>query len=456
MNSTRDQYEFLPAALEVQETPPSPLGRAIIWTLIVFITITIVWACVGKIDIVVVAQGKIIPTGRDKIIQPLEIGVVRHIYVREGQPVKKGDLLVEMDATQTGADTERLTAELTQTRHDIERNSRLASMAWPENTKTPELLDAVSRVCPAGRLARNPGEHSGTALQQQLLCRQIEEGRAKIAALQSEIAQREAELDTTGQVIKKLQASLPLITERVHALKELVDKNFGPRQQYLELEQQRLEQSHDLATQQARQHEIRAAITTANQQKLALLAQIKTTALVDLSGASVKSAALEQELRKAENRRQLQRLTAPVDGVVHQLQVHTLGGVVTPAQQLMIIVPQQKPLDIEAIIANKDIGFIEPGQVAEIKVETFPFTKYGTLVGKVVKTSSNAVADEKLGLIYKAQVLLESSIMNINGKPVQLVPGMAVTVEVKTGQRRLIEYVLSPLVQYAQESGRER
>ena len=165
---------------------------------------------------------------------------------------------------------------------------------------------------------------------------------------------------------------------------------------------------------------------------------------------------LKQQRIKAAQRTNLQKLTAPVTGVVQQLAIHTLGGVVTPAQELMKIVPQDQSLEVEAWILNKDIGFIEAGQTAEIKIETFPFTKYGTIDAEIINVSDDAVSDEKRGLVYAGRVRMAKSTIQVGNKTVNLTPGMAVTVEVKTGKRRLIEYVLSPLLKYKNESLGER
>jgi hemolysin D len=187
-----------------------------------------------------------------------------------------------------------------------------------------------------------------------------------------------------------------------------------------------------------------------------LIAETRRATLDVLNLAEQKVASLSQDLVKAENRGRLMRLTAPVGGTVQQLAVHTVGGVVTPAQALLVIVPGDNPLEIEAFVENKDIGFVRAGQMAEVKVETFPFTKYGTLHGKVMQVSSDAIQDEKRGLVYAARVKLEKTTLKVDGKTVNLTPGMAVTVEIKTGKRRVIEYFLSPLMQYGDESLRER
>jgi hemolysin D len=170
----------------------------------------------------------------------------------------------------------------------------------------------------------------------------------------------------------------------------------------------------------------------------------------------MKAASLAQEVVKAGQRTELQRLVSPIDGVVQQLAVHTIGGVVTPAQQLMVVVPQDHPVEVEAQVENNDVGFVKEGQPVEIKVETFPFTLYGTIPGKVVSVSDDAAPIEKVGLVYPARVSLDRATIQVEGREVKLSPGMAVTVEIKTGQRRLIEFFLSPLLKSIQETARER
>jgi len=150
------------------------------------------------------------------------------------------------------------------------------------------------------------------------------------------------------------------------------------------------------------------------------------------------------------------RLTAPIAGYIQQLSVHTIGGVVTAAQTLMVIVPIDNAIEAEVWLENKDVGFVNPGQEATVKIETFPYSRYGTIKGSVQTVSSDAVSDEKKGLIFHSQIALAKNSIQIENKTVNLSPGMAVTVEIKTGKRRLIEYFLSPLIQYTSESLKER
>ncbi len=438
------EYEFLPAALEVQESPPSPLGRIILWTIILLLASAVAWACIGKIDIVAVAPGKIIPGGRSKVIQPLEIGTVRTIHVEESQVVHKGEVLIELDATSTDADQERireelLTAELEQVR------AQSIVQALDNGSHPPEAVP-----WPAG---------AGTeviAIYDKWIQGQLREQRARQAALDDDIQVREAELSATQATINKLERTLPLITERVASLGKLAAKGMAARAAFLELEQRRIETEQDLATARERVQGIRAAIRERHQQRHAAAAEFMNTALRQVAEAERRIRVLRQELLKAERRSRLQILTAPVSGVVQQLAVHTLGGVVTPAQPLMVIVPQDHDIEIEATIANKDIGFVHAGQSARVKVDAFPFTRYGIVDAKLRAVSLDAVADEKRGLVYSARVALNKNTISVGDKQVNLAPGMTVTVEIRTGERRLIEYFLSPLMQYVDESLRER
>ncbi len=196
-----------------------------------------------------------------------------------------------------------------------------------------------------------------------------------------------------------------------------------------------------------------------------------------LAKAEQKAASAAQEVIKADKRTKLQHLTAPVDGVVQQLAVHTVGGVVTPAQALAVVVPSESLLEIEAMLSNRDIGFVQPGQKSEIKVDTFNFTRYGLLHGEVLSVSSDAITrdrqqsasnDRASGaaqsgseprgqeLEYAARISLDRTHMQVEDKLVKLGPGMAVTVEIKTGARRIISYLLSPLARYKHEVLRER
>lgn len=438
------EAEFLPAALALQETPVSPAPRAAMRLIMLFVVIALVWASFGRMDVVASAQGKLIPDDRVKVIQPLEPAKVTAIHVVEGQEVKVGDLLIELDGTIAAADVQRLTSEwITSRLRSVRSGLFLGVLEDPGANRT------ISSEVPEADPAK-------IAAEQALLEGQIAEYYARESQLLSDIARREAELRVTGDLLRKLEETAPIARKRAQDLKGLLDKNYVARHEYLAQEQQRIELEGDLAAQRNRMQEIKSSLESAKQQKDSLLAETRRAVLDERNQAELRASELEQELVKARQRGNFTRLTAPVSGTVQQLAVHTVGGVVTEAQALMVIVPKDNPLVVEAFVENKDIGFVYPGQDVVVKVETFPYTKYGTIDGKVINVSNDAVADEKRGLVYTARIRLARTTMRLEQKTINLSPGMAVVAEVKIGKRKVMEYFLSPLMQYKDESLRER
>lgn len=433
---------FLPAALELQETPVSPVPRIVAWLLMAFALLALVWAIFGHIDVVATAQGKIVPNAGSKLIQPIETAAVRAIHVIDGQAVKAGQVLVELDATVARADSTRSANEL--------------ATAQLQSARSRALLAALA----SGRAPRIESP-SGIAVErvaqeQRILDGQYGEYLARAQRIDAEISKREAERRSTEEIVRKLEQTVPIARQRAEDFKGLVDKNFISKHGYLEKEQVRIEQEADLQTQKSRLRELAHAIDEARGQRAALTAETRRTALDSVNEAEQKGTAHGQELLKSDTRAKLMTLTAPVDGTVQQLAIRTVGGVVTPAQALMVIVPRDDALEVEAMLENKDIGFVNAGQEAEVKIETFPFTKYGTIPAKLTHVSHDAISDEKRGLIYSTRAKLQRATIQVEDKTVNLTAGMAVSVEIKTGKRRVIEYFLSPLLQRGSESLRER
>ena len=437
------EAEFLPAALELQETPVSPAPRVIMWLIIAFAAIAVLWSIFGYIDVVASARGKTVPSEGSKVIQPMETAVVRAIHVKDGKEVKKGDVLIELDATATSADTTRLDNDMLTNRLQAARSKALLDAI--DTRKSPKLL-------PMPEVSSERYQH-----EQRVLDGQYSEFQSRLSRIEAEIARREAELRSTREIVRKLQKTVPIARQRAQDYRQLLSENFMSQHGYLEKEQIRIEQEADLAAQRSRIQELMAAIQEGKSEHAALIAETRRTAFDIYNDATQKAVASEQELVKAKIRDRQMTLTAPVDGRIQQLAIHTVGGVVTPAQPLMIVVPRHAPLEVEAFLENKDIGFVNPGQEAEIKIETFPFTRFGTIDAKVISVSHDAIPDEKTGtLTYSSRLQLARSTMQVENKTVQLTPGMAVTAEIKTDRRRVIEYFLSPLIQYKRESLRER
>ena len=439
------ERQFLPAALELTDTPAPALPRAIIATIVTAFLLALLWSVLGHVDMVAVAPGKIIAADKAKVIQPAETAVVKRILVRDGQEVKAGEVLVELEAaaTATAAESSRLKEGLMAARLESARFNALA-LAAPGAQPVPNLV--------------GPSEVATTQLiaEQRTLASQYQEHRAKLAGLEAEVAKRQAELNSTQELVAKLSQTAPIAKRRADDYKDLVSKNFMSQHGYLEKEQVRIEQERDLAYQEARIKELAAGIEEARSRRHSMVAEFERFALASKLEADKKAAQLEQELIKAQMRESQQVLTAPVAGTVQQLAVHSIGGVVTPAQPLMVIAPKHYLAEVEATLENKDVGFVKVGQRVEVKVETFPFTRYGTLTGTVSFVSNDAVNDEKRGPIFQARMKLDQVTLKVEDREVNMTPGMAVTAEIATGQRRLITFLLDPLRKTTTESLRER
>ncbi len=456
----KDERAFLPAALEIVETPPPPLPRIIGALVMAFFTIALLWSYYGYVDVIATAPGKIIPGGRAKVIQPLDIGSVKAIRVEDGQHVKAGDVLIELNPTSNEADKDRFSHDVTAAKLDVARLRGLLHGAGPDSVFTTERADA-SLVLTARRQMQA----------------QRQEQQAKLDNIDRQLEQKRAEHDGVRATITKLEESLPLTAQRAKLRSDIAKQEFGSKLAVIDSQQQLVEQQNELLVQRHHLDETSAGIKALLRGRQQVIAEFNKTVLSDLSKAELQAQGMGQELRKATDKTNLQRLTAPVDGVVQQLAVHTIGGVVTPAEQLMVIVPSGAKLEVEATIENKDIGFIDVGQLAEIKIETFSFTRYGLVHGRVSRVSRDAVPLDKpstpqpgstqpsmassqnqspQSLGYIARVALDRPDIQIGNKRVALEPGMAVTVEIKTDRRRVIDYILSPIQKYTHDSLRER
>ena len=454
-----DEQAFLPAALSLQETPVHPAPRRIAFALMALFVIALVWAIFGKIDIVAVAPGRIIVSDRTKLIQPLERSVVQRILVKDGDHVAAGQPLVELDPTIAQADI----ASLMETR-------KAAQSEWLRTWVLQQMLlkQELSAHAHKALVAKNtinqelhqasptdwtPADKADAQAQ---LATEWSDITARLAKLSAEHQRRQAEMATVRAMIGKLQATVPIARQREQDFAALTAQGFMSGHANQDRTRERIELERDLATQQARYQEAQAALTEAEQTRAAYLAETRRTLSERQAQADLKRHQTGQELTKATQREHLATLTAPVAGTVQQLALHTEGGVVTEAQALMVIVPDNAQVSAEVTLENKDIGFVAPGQDVAIKLETFPFTRYGTVNATVQKVTQDAVNDEKRGAIFPATLKLDKTSIDVDGKPIKLAPGMNITAEIKTGQRRVIEYLLSPIQRAGSESLRER
>lgn len=428
------ERQFLPARMALQETPPHPAPRYAAWAICGFFLLALCWSLLAQVDVVATATGRLVVTGHTKLIQPLEPGVVRSIHVQDGSRVRAGDLLVELDATGPGTEGDTVQAE--------------RDAATRELQATTALLAALSDNRLQTHAIAEPAAATATAEWADIQARQ--------AQLGAEIQQRRAELRTHREAIAKLEATLPLSRQREADLLALQAQGFVASHASQDRTRERIELESDLATQRARRAETEAALAERDRARQSHLAETRRTLHERQAQAREKLAHLAPQAERAAQRQRLTRLLAPVDGTVQQLAVHTEGGVVTEAQALMVIVPAEADLNAEVTLDNKDIGFVQAGQIAAIKLETFSYTRYGTVPATVALVSADAVLDEKRGPLYTATLRLAARQLTVDGRPWPLGPGMALIAEIQTGRRRVIDYLLSPLQRLADESLHER
>ncbi|MEC7118315.1 MAG: HlyD family type I secretion periplasmic adaptor subunit [Pseudomonadota bacterium] len=438
----RDEAEFLPAVLALQDTPTSPAPHVALWAIISLLTLTVVWACFGRIDVVAVATGKVVPTGSTKIIQANDTARIAEIKVEDGQVVNMGDTLLILDKEATQADVSRLNQALAAAQLDVAQGRAL-----DEAIQTGRLVN----IRPIANIDPNLAQDA-----QDRVNRQLNEYQTRRAQLEAQMLQLNQQQQSIREQLQSIAQTLPIVRQQEADYQNMLNQDYLPRHTLLDKQRQRLELEGNQATLNSRLAEITASIETIRRQQNTLAAEMRRSAADTIQQGQTQAAQIEQELIKAQRQNRLMTITAPVSGTVQQLAVHTLGGVVTPAQALMAIVPKDTMTEVEAVIENKDIGFVMEGQTAAVKIDTFKFTKYGTLPAKVVSISQDAINDERRGLIFNARVQLEKDWLDIDGRRVTVQPGMSVSVEIKTGKRRVIEYFLTPLLQHGNESLKER
>jgi hemolysin D len=453
-----DEREFLPAALEVVETPASPTLRLFAWLIIGFFTLAVAWAFLGRIDIHATAQGQILPAGDVKTIQPLNSGTVHAIRVQDGDHVRRGQILIELDPTETTADQTKAGRDLIQAKLDVARLTALKASFAGGSSEFVAPPDAPPDQVAEARAAMRA---------------QAGEQAAKMADLSQQIAQRSAEVAEVAAGEQKIETTLPMLEQKERINQQLVDRGFGTTFSYLDAQQAVADAHNDLSITRRRAEAARAERASLQNQRDEARSTYQSTVLSDLSKAQEQVNELSAEFVKAQNKSAQTEIRSPLDGVVEQLAVHTLHGVVMPAERLMIVVPDSRDLTVEARLPNRDVGFVRPGQKVKVKVETFNFTRYGMIDGRVVDVSpdvvdadttpasgspSGATAQTKpaSSSVYVARIALGSTSMMVDGAPRPLQPGMSVTVEIRTGAHSIADYLFSPLARKTQESLHER
>lgn len=467
----RDDREFLPAALEILETPPSPVRMALIVFFALLVTVALLWMYFGRFDIVATAQGKIQPLGRVKIVQPVETARVRRIAATNGMKVAEGDILVEFEPQDALADVEAQRAATATLHAEILR--RGAALAEANRLRAGEPTVGPTIEWPA-HLPVPIRERELSVVKGDLA--QLD---AALMAIEAQRTLKESEQRRLREMITAQSALVANLQDRVDMRSTLATSGSGSRASVIDGKEVLLKEEAVLTGHRGALREAEASLRVLAAEREKLFQNFLTENTQKRADAGKTLEEVSQRLVKAETRLGHMTLRSPAEGVVQASAIFTIGQVVTPAQEIMRIVPQGEALEIEAYLPNKDIGFVKEGQEVAIKVESFPFTRYGLLAGKVTRIARDAIpqADaamiegnpakpgESLGfagaqrmqnLVFPITITIEAPELVADGRRIPMSPGMTVTAEIKTGSRRIIEYLFSPLVEVGAEAMRER
>jgi hemolysin D len=467
LQGTHSDREFLPAALEILETPPSPIQMRLLQSICIVAATTIAWTFIGKIDVIAVAQGKVQPTGRVKLVQPLETGKVQGLFVANGSKVEARQVVVALDDSELRAEGMSLAGSLASLRAEAARRTAAIAAARAKDFKQPDVK--WPRDTPENILTR----------EQQVLAGDLASLQSSIASLAAQRLQKQAERTRLVNTIASQEELLKIEDDRVQLRSYLESKQLGSKLNLFDAQESMQSQRTSLAQQQGQLAEAEAALSVLERDTTKTVATFIAENSQKLADAERQIEETVQKLTKADARKSYMLLTAPVAGTVQALSITSIGQVVMPGEEVMRIVPAEGGLEIECYMPNKDIGFIKPGQEAVVKVESFPFTRYGTLPAHVIRVSREAIpepdAEQQEGnparpshstlaagaqrvqnLFFPVTLVLEKRTISTDGEEIPISNGMAVTVEIKTGYRRIIDYVFSPFVEVTSNAMKER
>jgi hemolysin D len=438
----------------IQEEAPSEQGRIVLWVVSILILLLIVWAAVGQLDIIASAEGKLTTKTLVKIVQPSEAGVIKELAVEEGDIVKAGQLLAKLDTTLAKADKTSVASDLAAQQMQMRRiQSELADQ--PMLSQAGDVPQRYAQV------------HSQYIAHRQAYLDGLDQEK-------SLLAKAEQEKKSAAEVLVKLEQTLPTYKRSAEAYAKLEREGFIAGLVADEKKRDAIEKAKDLDAQKATVASLDATITAEHKKIRQLQSNYKSELEKELADIRAKIEQLQPTLDKTLYKEGQMELRAPQDGIIKDLATTTIGAVVQPGTVIMSLVPQGEQLYADVNIKNEDVGFVQVGQHAQIKLSSYPFQQYGMLSGKVIRVSADATENKpgntttnsnnnpdptepSMIAIYKARIKLDSQTMNDpQGNPLTLTPGMQVIAEINQGKRSVLEYLLSPVQKAVNEAARER
>jgi len=429
MYSTDDKNRFRPHLSEIEETPVSPLGRKILWAIVIFMLIATVWMFLGKTDVVVSARANVVPVGNVKILQALSSGVIKNIYVKEGEAVKKDQLLMEIDPSVE--------------KSNIQAKKKNAQILSLEIAKLQASIEGMEFIPPSNADPSIVAMMSGMQLsERQNIQTQKNEIDAQMMQINDQISALQIDIENARKTLRMGKEQ----ERRMRKVLDIIAKN-----DYYKLQRENLSYQHEIDRKMQEISTLRSKLNELRYQKEGISSGYKSKLYQMLSQKRSQLAELKAQIDAVAFKEQKQQIKAPMDAVVSKVSFNTLGGVVQPAQELVRLIPKDAPMEFKAIVENKDIGFIKTGMPVAIKIDTYDYQKYGLFEGNVSKISPNAIEDKKLGLVYEVYIKPKNKYLMVDGQKRYLIPGMSATAELKVAQRRIIEFFVYPLIKYYKE-----
>jgi hemolysin D len=475
---SRIENEFLPAALEILETPASPIRTAFIWFIAAVVGSTLLWSYLGTFDIVSTAQGKIQPTGRVKVIQSIEVGKTRSIPVTNGSHVKAGDVVVQLDDTELKSDEEAISVNLQAYRGEMVR--RKAVLATVEQWRDEGIWTTAKTISEAPLAFTDDTPVSIRDREQSIYRADLSQLASSLTNLAAQHTQQQATVARLQQTMTAQKRLVDTLNERVAIRSTLVDQAAGSKSGVIDAQETSQKEEATLAEETGQLEEAKASLSVTSSDGEKTVQTFVADNVQKAGDASRQADELDRQLVKARSRREAMTIATPIDGTVQSSSINTVGQVVTTGVELMRIVPDNSALEIEAYLPNSDIGFVSIGQTVVVKVEAFPFTRYGVVHGRVTAVATDAIPEPDANqlegdptkqlqatvpttnvqrvqnLVFPVTIKLDNSTMNVDGHSVPLSAGMAATAEIKTGKRRILEYLFSPIVEVTSQSMQER
>lgn len=440
-NINKDLNQFKPAIVEIQDEPASPTGRIVAWSICSLILIAIVWSSLAEIDIIATAQGKIVPVGNTKIVQSHIDGTINKIYVKDGDFVKKDDLLLDINSDVYIAEKSALEKSLFA--ENIKYNRSKAMINYLANKENKE-LETI------------PNAYLSTEMQIMLFEQEYRDLESNLAMLEDSLTQKKHELENVKINISNYKKTVALTEIRSKKIQGLLEQKISSEMEFMEFEEKRIKEINDLESLKSKEKQLIANIKELNEKITYAKIENKKKHLVTIEESLNNINRIKEDINKNEVMIRYSRIYSPVNGYIQEMKFHTLGGVLEQAQEILKIVEDKSDIEVEALISSRDIGFIKNGMDVAIKVDTFLFTKYGLVHGKITNISGDAITDEKLGLVYKTKIKLNEKFIKVDNRNVQLSYGMSVTSEIKTSKRTVLEFFLSPITKALNESVKER